>query len=156
MAEYISFASLVLAFGSFCVAIMAYRKSAKTQDKNLELQQKIVQIEEGRDQVALNMARSATLRAELQVSGRNSYRLCIVNDGSSMARNVHVELGGMPLVDHPVLPRGVEMPKLIGPKSEITCPIAIHMNCAPPFALRVFWDDDCGVNHTFKTTLTLS
>lgn len=155
MAEYISFASLVLAFGSFCVAIMAYRKSAKTQDKNLELQQRIVQIEEGRDQVALTIARSATLRAELRVSGRNSYRLCIVNDGSSMARNVRVELGGMPLVDHPVFPRGVEIPKLIGPKSEINCVLAIPLNCAPSFVLRVLWDDDSGVNRKFETTLTL-
>ena len=154
MVDYISLVGLVVAFVSLCVAIMAYAKSYKTQDKTIALQQRLIQIEEGRDQLSLVKASSAKLRAELREFKRSSYKLCIANDGNVFARNVCVELGGMSLVDHPVCPRGVEIPKLVGPKSEINCVLAIHMNCAPPFALRVLWDDGCGVNQSFETTLT--
>jgi len=154
MVDYISLIGLVVAFVSLCVAIMAYAKSYKTQDQTIALQQRLIQIEEGRDQLSLIKASSATLRAELREFERSSYKLCIANDGASVARNVRIELGDMPLVDHQAFPRGVKMPNFIGPKSEITCPIAIHLGCAPSFALRVLWDDDCGPNHNFMTTLS--
>ena len=154
MVDYISVIGLIVAFVSLCVAIMAYAKSYKTQDKTIALQQRLIQIEEGRDQLSLVKASSAKLRAELREFERSSYKLCIANDGESMARNVRIELGDMPLIDHQAFLRGVKMPDFIGSKSEITCPIAIHLGCAPSFALRVLWDDGCGVNHSFKMTLT--
>ena len=154
MVDYISLVGLVVAFVSLCVAIMAYAKSYKTQDKTIALQQRLIQIEEGRDQLSLVKASSAKLRAELREFERSSYKLCIANDGESMARNVRIELGDMPLIDHQAFLRGVKMPDFIGSKSEITCPIAIHLGCAPPFSIRVFWDDDCGINRSIKTVLT--
>ena len=154
MVDYISLVGLVVAFVSLCVAIMAYAKSYKTQDKTIALQQRLIQIEEGRDQLSLVKASSAKLRAELREFERSSYKLCIANDGESMARNVRIELGDMPLIDHQAFLRGVKMPDFIGSKSEITCPIAIHLGCAPPFSIRVFLDDDCGINRSIKTVLT--
>ena len=154
MVDYTPWAAILISCISLCVAIITYVKSAKTQDKTVELQQRLVHIEEGRDQLSLLKANSAKLRAELQESERNSYRLCIANDGNAPARNVRVELGGMSLVDHPAFPSGAEMPNLVGPRSEIKCGLSIHLNCATTFALRILWDDGCGVNQSFETTLT--
>jgi len=149
-----AWASVLVATGSLVVAIIALIKSGRAQHRATDAQQRIVKIEEQREQNRRAQALQAILRPELRKTGRNSDRLYIVNQGAAEARNIRVEMDGKPLAEHPAAVRNDPMPDFVGPDSEIGCLLAFHMQCTPPFDLKITWDDDSGKDRIYRTTLT--
>ncbi|MCL2646094.1 MAG: hypothetical protein FWD61_03700 [Phycisphaerales bacterium] len=134
---------------------VAQQKSSDALQKSSEAQRRIVEIEEQREQDRRVQTRQANLRAELRTTARGSYRLCLINEGVSDARNIRIEMNDMPFSEHPVA--GEDMPDLVGRRSVISCYLATRIddtNCSPPFKLKVTWDDDFEQNRIYQTTLT--
>lgn len=145
--ELAAWAGVIVGLGSLVVAIIAFRKSSAAQHR-------IIEIEEQRDHERKTESLQASLRPELRKTGKHTHRLYLVNEGACDARNIQVEMDGKPLSEHPAAVKNAPMPDLVGPKGEIGCILGLHMQCTPPFKLKVTWDDDFENNRTYQTTLT--
>ena len=154
MTDAASWTGVGIAAGSLVVAIIAIVKSGRAQRQANAAQQRIVAIEEQREQDRRSESTQARLTPELRETSPNTYRLYLVNHGAAEARNIRVELDGKPLAAHPVAVTNNSMPGLVGPRGEIGCILGIYMGCEPPFGIRIMWDDDFGKDRSCRTTLT--
>jgi hypothetical protein len=145
----------LLAIGSLIVSVIALILSLRAQGQANAAQKRIVEIEERRDQERRLDSLQARLQAELRDVGGGSERLYLVNHGMAEARNVRVTLDGKSFAKHCAVVGGDSLPSLVGPGAEVSCLLAIHMQCAPPFECEVRWDDDSGPDRLYRTTLTL-
>lgn len=143
-----------VAIGSVCVAGLSLAAAVYFGVKNSRLQQRLVELEQEREKARYVQSLQAVLRAEIQNARHVSSSLVISNNGKGTARNVKVLLDAVPLLEHGAIPQGVEKVDLIGPESEISCPVAFTQACHPPFALELTWDDDSGQQGKYSTTLT--
>lgn len=151
----------IIALVAVVISALALFNSWRTGKKNndligqqVELQQRLTQIEQSREYARMMQSLKAELRAELRSVGRGSYRLFIKNTGQGTARNVKVILDGKPVLEHPAIPRGEQEARLIGPGSEISYLMAISFDCHPPFELSITWDDESGETGKYGTSLT--
>ena len=151
MAEWVA---ILISAVSLLFSFFAFRRSSGAQREANAAQQRIVEIEERREHDRLAEAKCAELRPELRASGGNSYRLYIANAGVVEAKNVRVIMDGQPLAEHPAAARNDAMPTFVGPQSEIGCLLRLHTQCQPPFEMEVIWDDDSGMNRSYRTTVT--
>jgi len=137
------------------VSIVALWRGEKAHREANAAQRRIVEIEEQRERERRLSALQASLYPRLSRTERGSYRLCLVNSGKAEARNVRVELNGVPLNEHPVAVRGSDIPTLIGPNSEVRCVLSItHDSPPPPYEMEIRWDDDSGMDRVYRGTLT--
>jgi hypothetical protein len=144
----------LLAIGSLIVSVIALILSLRAQSQANAAQQRIVEIEEQRDKDKRQDALQARLQAVFRDLGDGSERLYLVNHGMAEARNVRVTLDGKPFAKHCAVMGGDSLPSLVGAGGEVSCLLAISMQCAPPFECEVRWDDDSGPEHVYRTTLT--
>jgi hypothetical protein len=63
-------------------------------------------------------------------------------------------LDGQTLDKHCSAVHGDMLPTLIGPNGNVSCLLAIHMQCAPPFDIELAWDDDSEQPGLYKGVLT--
>lgn len=154
MGDAATWVGVVISGVSLIVSILALWKSAIAQREANVSQQRIVAIEEQRENDRLAVSRRAELRAELRRTARHTDRLYIMNEGLAEARNVAVVLEGRPLLEHAVGGPGVELASTIGPKSEVSCILMTSMECKPPFDIHVTWEDDLGKSGSYRSTLT--
>jgi len=152
MSNFVSWGSLLVSFCSLVVSIIALWKSSRAQDEANELQRKLVCIEEQREYDRKAELLQANLYAEL-IKINRSYRLCLVNSGKAEARNIRIKLDGVPLDNHCAAVKGISIPSYIGPNSEVSFPLAISLDCSPPFEIEVKWDDDYSQDRVYKNTL---
>ncbi len=154
MADLFSLSGLVLSTGSLVVSIIALWKSSHAQHEANAAHKRLVEIEEQREKDRQAQLGQAKLRPELRKTSRGSHRLYIVNHGDVEARNIRVEVDDTPLIGHPAAVQGSPMPGFVGPHCEISCQLGLHLGCAPPFKIRVKWDDDLRKNREIETALT--
>ena len=151
----------IIALIAVAIAALAlfnnWRTGRQTNDlfkRQVDLQDRLTQIEQSREYARIMQSRKAELQAELRSVDRGSYRLFIKNTGQGMARNVKVILDGKPVLEHPAIPQGEQVARLIGPGSEISYLMAISFDCHPPFELSITWDDESGETGKYSTSLT--
>jgi len=144
----VSVAALTVSIIALCLSLRAQREATSAQ-------QRIVEIEEQREEDRLSLVKRAELRAELRKSDTYACRLYIVNSGSAEARNVNVVLDGQSLAEHSVGGHGKTLGPLIGPESETSCILTTHAGCAPPFEIHITWEDDSEQLREYRSTLTL-
>lgn len=154
MADLISVSGLVLSAGSLVVSVVALLKSNHAQHEANVVQKRLVEIEEQREKDRKAELVQAKLRPELRKTSRGSHRLYIVNQGDVEARNIRVEVDDKPLIEHAAAVRGDSLPDFVGPHCEISCLLDLHFGCAPPFKIRVRWDDDLRKDKKIETILT--
>jgi len=135
-------------------AANATRENNALMKKQVAIQDRLTQIEQSREQAKIIQSLKADLRAEIRQVKQSTWRLFVTNGGRGTARNVRVMLDGKPLLEHDVIPGGQEEVKIIGPKSEISCCMAMSYSCSPPFDFDVTWEDDTGQQGLYRTTLT--
>jgi hypothetical protein len=116
-------------------------------------QRRLLEIEEQRDKERRADATRANLRAELRDLGDYDRRLYIINDGFAAARDVEITLEGVPLGECEIAYQG-SPGTVIGPRTEASCPLAIHDGCQPPFEILITWQDDSGEPREYRSTLT--
>ena len=146
--------SVVVSIGSLMVAVFAIIMSYRTQNKHNDIQSRLLKIEEEKQVKLQKRDQMGELRAEIQKTGKNNYRLRIRNSGQAAARNVAVCLDGKPFKEHCAAVSGSDIPERIGPGGEASCLLATNMTCAPPFNFKVTWDDDFEEHRLYETTLT--
>jgi hypothetical protein len=151
MGDAASWASVVIAAVSMVVSLIAMFKSNKAQQEANAAQRKLVKIEEDRELERRSGSLEAHLKPSLRKMG-SSYRLYIENSGAAEARNVRISMDGVPLSEHRV--GGDQIPLIIGPSSEASCLLALSLANHPPFNAEIQWDDESGLNHSYRTTLT--
>lgn len=154
MGDMVSWFGVVISALSLLVAILAIIKSGRAQQEANAAQRRIVEIEEQREQHRQRESTQAKLRPELRQSGQHSYRLYLVNTGAVEARNIRIEMDGVPLAEHPAAVRNDLLPDLVGPDGEISCLLGLHMGCTPPFKIKITWDDTSAKERTYCSTLT--
>lgn len=130
------------------VAQAAQEEFRKNTQDRMALEERIKGHRKGEDQIA-----SSILRAQLRKRGTED-RLYLINSGRIEARNIRVFMDGKPLAEHQCSIKNDPMPTLIGAGSEISCLLAITFGKAPPFEIKIIWDDDSGIGRTYKTILT--
>ena len=147
-------ASSIISALSFVVSGLATWIAWKAYRESVGLQQRMLKIEEQREWDRQLSASQALLHPVLRKTEKGFYRLCLVNSGTAAARNVRVMLGGKPLSEHPAAVPGDDMPTHVGPKSEVSCLLALTSGCCPPFDIEVRWEDDSGSDRSYRGTLT--
>lgn len=136
------------------MAERASRKANELVEQQVEIQCRLVQIEQSREQARVLQSQQAVIRAELCKLGTGNWRLVVRNSGQSTACNVTLALDGQPFTEHKATVRGEQEIREIGPESEISYCIVISNECKPPFDLEVTWDDDSGRKGQYRTTLS--
>ena len=154
MPDAAAWAGVIVGALSLAVSAVAVLVGWKAHREAIGVQRRTVEIEEQRERDKHSSSSIASLRPQLRKTDRGSYRLYLVNAGHAEARNVRVSLDGRPLRQHPAAVRGDEMPRYVGPNSEVSCLLAISHDCAPPFQIEVGWDDDFGTGRVYRGTLT--
>ena len=124
--------------------------------KQTEFQDRLTQIEQSREHAKLIESLRAKIRAQIQKTGDNNWRLFIENIGLGTARNLIIKIDDKPLIEHPVMLKGEKEVKLIGPESMVSYCIGISFDSIPPFEFSATWDDDSGFQGTYNSTLTLN
>jgi hypothetical protein len=122
--------------------------------QQLVLQDRLAKIEQSREHAQLIQALQAMLRCSLERTDRGGWRLVVTNTGRGTAHNVAITIDDKPVLEHPAVPQGQDEATVIGPNSEISYIMALHMSCHPPFKLAATWDDESGVQGRYATTLT--
>lgn len=151
MTEYISAG---IALVSVAAAIYFGLRSQRLQRENADLQKRLVEIEEARDQERKKTIKKAQLSAHIEEYGRNNHRLVVENAGNAEARNINLTMDGKPFDEHQAAVSGEGKISRIGAHSQATRLLALTMRCAPPFELEIAWDDDSGEKGSYQTTLT--
>lgn len=146
--------NLLLAIFSLLLSLVAIIISSLSQKKANRLQERLVSIEEQREQEAKAAESRADLRAIIGKTSQGTDKLIVSNHGNSEAYNIRIELDGKPFSEHCAETSGSKLPDMIGPRSEISCLLSTHFECSPPFDLKILWDDKLGKDHVYKTSLT--
>lgn len=154
MGDVASWLGVLVAAGSLCVAVIALRRSGRAAAEANDVNRRMVAIEEQRESERRANAQRAVLRPSLRKSGTSSYRLVVENAGASAARNVDVRLDGKPFGEHDAAIQNDTLPTMVGPSSEVTCLLGLHLQCAPPFQIEMTWDDDSSERGRYEGTLT--
>lgn len=161
ISDLIAIGAILVSLLSVYFSFRANKNSLALQKEQIEMQKRITQIEEAREQDRAIQSRKANLKAELQKVERNNYRLVINNSGQGTARNVKATLDGKPLSEHPAVLSFKEEDSLtIGPHSEIPYVMSITLDMAkdpgklPSFEFEATWEDDSGELGEYETTLT--
>lgn len=123
----------VIAACSLVVSVVALLVSYRAQREANAAQRRIVEIEEQRERDRQMQRCQARLQPELRRQVSGSYRLYLVNHGESEARNIRVRLDGKPIREHCAAVQGDTLPDRVGPGGEVSCLLAISLDCAPPY-----------------------
>ena len=153
MGEIAGLVGTVVAVVSLVVAVLAFRRSSDAQREANAVQRRLLAIEEQREKDRLATPSRAELRAELRQTPGATCRLYVINQGLAEAQNVTVSLDGKALPEHEAA-GGDNLGSIIGPKSEVSCILFIYSECAPPFKIKIVWDDASGKDRTYHSTLT--
>ena len=156
ISDLIAIGAILVSLLSVYFSFRANKNSLTLQKEQIEMQERITQIEEAREQDRAIQSRKANLKAELRKVERNNYRLVINNSGQGTARNVKATLDGKPILEHPAIVSNQQGIILICPDSEISYMAGITFGCSPPFEFKVTWEDDSGEPGEYETTLTFS
>lgn len=149
----VSVVSALVSFASVVVAVIALRKSNRTQKRLLE-------IEEQREQDRVSETRKARLVAEivreefpLSPSSKRTF-LEIENLGQSEAREIDVALDNGPATAHPTMLRRTEEIRHVGPQSSFRYTLAPDNATPLPKNVVIEWSDDSGERGRYESTLT--
>lgn len=108
----------------------------------LDIQQRQLLIEERREKEKAVVQKRASLRSELVKQASGSYQFVTRNIGEADARSVKFYLDNVPLEKHECLLDKKAAPSAIPSKSKAQCLLCFDSQCAPPFNLRMTWEDD--------------
>lgn len=148
-----AFVASLLSITAIIVSILAFRKSLKTQNR-------LVDIEEAREKDRLAEKNKANLTAkitkeELRRSSTSrihwQYHLVVENKGLSEARDIRIWLDGKQVSDHPAFVKDQEEIFIVGPQSQFK----YHIVKPFPSGIAIAWSDDSGEVSSYRSSLTL-
>lgn len=138
--DWISPAAAVLSVGvAIWVAILTRRQN--------QLNRRLVQIEQAREERTRADRRSADLRARVADAGTGTsltHYLTLKNVGEAEARHVYVELGDVAIEKHTALVGGPNQDFKPPPGQGVSYRFAISHGDSLKQTLQLTWDDDAG------------
>ncbi len=146
--------SIAIAFISVVAAAYFGLKSQRLEKKNTDLQKRLLEIEETRENDRKRATSKAQLRAVIEEHGNHNYRLVIENTGDSEARNITLKMDGKPINEHPSSLVGDHDISQIGSHSRATRLLGLTLTCSPPFDFEASWEDESREVGLYRTTLT--
>ena len=150
-----AFVATLLSICAIVVSGIAFRKSHKTQNR-------LVKIEEARERDRLKQQKKADLVAQIvsEVESQQArrtikkYMLRIENKGLAEARDVKVVLDDKPVLEHPAVVGNQQEGTQIGPQSCFDYLLGYSMNTPKPACAVITWSDDSGEHGSYKTSLS--
>ena len=137
----------------------------RTNSRQSQHQERLVNLETAREQDRQRLARSAEVRAsidrgeqhfrERMIARSPQYWLVIRNDGMALARNVCILLDEKPILEHTLVPDGEEEITTIGPGTEHRYILAVSMQSARIVDVLIQWDDDFGEPRRWESKLKI-
>jgi hypothetical protein len=146
------------------VSIAAIFFAWRTSSRQNALQERMLAFEDARERDRLKSARSAEVRASIQreaphwresrLAGKGpQYWLVVRNEGLVTARNIRVLLDGKSVLEHPLVPRGEDEVKTLGPGAESRYILAVTMGGPSVLDARIDWEDDSGQSRQWESQL---
>lgn len=140
------------------ISVIALGISLYVGSAQVQLQKRMVKIEEERDEAVRIASQKAALTcALLRIPGNKGMRtvLRIHNDGPSAVRNVKVKINGTPLGDFPSALWEEDTIPVIGPGADYDVHMVFSLGSpSPPFHVSISWEDGTGVKDPpFETTV---
>lgn len=143
-------AELTVSIISLVVAVIAIGVSVWAHLRTNRQNERLVELEEAREEDRLKRQASAKLRADFADSDKD--RIKISNVGESEARNVRIEIGNTVFLGSHDHDNKANL-DILGPGTNQTLPILRSTTTLPPFKIVIDWDDDVDTARTFRTTL---
>ena len=138
----------------------------RTNSRQSQHQERLVNLETAREQDRQRLARSAEVRAsidrgeqhlrERMIARSPQYWLVIRNDGMALARNVRILLDGKPILEHPLVPDGEEEITTVGAGTKHRYILAVSMQSAIIVDVLIQWDDDSGEPRRWESKLKIA
>ena len=147
--------AVIVAAVALGVSIVTAYKSTKVGNRQNELQERLLALESTKERQRLRQTKSAEVRATIVRQGRGDYRLRIMNQGPSIARNIRTELEGRPMMDHEWLVRQGEPASTLGSGADATYILGISMGSPLIARVRITWEDDSGELRAWESELKI-
>lgn len=138
--------------------------SNELQKQNNSLQERMICLEETRQEDSVIEANKAELIAKLNCTvteyntgkfplRNKTFKLEIENIGRSTAKKVRAFINGISIQE--IVDINTDDGEHdIGSNSKVSYSVSIKHDFSPPFRFSLTWDDDSGVQGNYKTTLT--
>ena len=155
--------TLTVSILALLVSVASVIATWRTNSRQNQHQERLVNLETAREQDRQRLARSAEVRASIQRGERHyrermvgrspQYWLVIRNDGMTLARDVRVLLDGKPAIEHALIPRGETEITTIGPGTEYRYILAVSYQSPRIVDVLIQWDDDSGELRRWESQL---
>jgi hypothetical protein len=149
-----------LAVGSFLVSVLALWKSYRTDQRQLELEQRATVLQEIQSKYQVSQASrerveqsKADVRAAFDHADVKRCAVVLSNRGRGTAHNVNVEIQG-PNTPFALYPKPVLPVKRIDPGDTHRLSGSISQERKPPWDARLTWTDDDGESRTKEIAIT--
>jgi hypothetical protein len=110
----------------------------------LKIQEQLLEIERERDRNRTASLKKAELRGSLERLSSHTHRFVVANRGPADAKNIRVFIDGTPVDQHDSVMNRDGIPSTIAKRDKASCQMCFTLQTAPPFNLRIEWEDDSG------------
>lgn len=153
MATAAAVASAVFAGIAIVISVRISRQQTQQTREQNQMQKRLLSLETSRERDRLRAAAVADVRAAIEKRSGNFW-LVIRNDGPGAARAISTQLDGGPLLEHPLIPDGLEEVRDLGPGAEARYVLAVAMGARPILRVSLRWEDASG-SRDWASQLTL-
>jgi hypothetical protein len=163
VADWFTFAASAAAV---VVAVIALAFSARAASQQNALQERLLALENAREDDRLRLARSAEVRAivnrgavserEARLLGKTPPCMLVVrNHGAVPARNLELLLDGAPVLSHSLILRGEDDVNMLGPGADFSYVLAVDQGAPRVLNVTIYWDDDAAQRRRWDSQLKI-
>ena len=117
-------------------------------------QARLLHLEEAEEQRRSTASQSAKLRAVLDRIGK-SPALLVMNDGAAEARDISIEIDGIPIAQHHNVLSGDQEVRQLGPGGSARYMLALTSGTPPLIQVEIGWADGAGEAQRWRSDLSL-
>ena len=145
--------NLVVSVSALTVSAWAAILTHRAAKRQNGLQERLLELELGREAERRRLASKAVLHAEIVASDGGISRLLVRNDGQSPGRDVRLSLDGRSILDHELSLRGQSEVRDVAAQSMIEYALAPDMDSPAVVKVRVEWQDNSGEGGAWESPL---
>jgi hypothetical protein len=147
--------SLIVSVAALAVSIWTGFVTYRLARRQTTLQERLLSLENSRERDRRVESSTARVRASIGHPLKSSWYLRVVNEGPSEARAITMQVDGLPILDHPLVPKGAPEIRHLGPGAHGQYPLAVHMGVEPKLLVQLAWEDQSGRPGTWTSELSI-